>query len=62
MIKRLKRIVPEYYVCFILVLLLTDNAGYLYKDQFQNIWMHFLFIHKKSTFLVNRIYHNYISE
>ncbi|WP_288060237.1 acyltransferase family protein [Thomasclavelia cocleata] len=48
MIKRLKRIVPEYYVCFILVLLLTDNAGYLYKDQFQNIWMHFLFIHNLS--------------
>lgn len=44
-IKRLKRILPEYYVCLFLVLILTDNVGYLTKDQILNVLSHCLFIH-----------------
>lgn len=44
-LKRAKRILPEYYICFFLVLLLTDNVGYLTMFKLGDIVSHLLLIH-----------------
>lgn len=43
--KRLKRVVPQYYLNLIVCLLLTSNAVYLAKDHIWNVLSHFVFLH-----------------
>ena len=45
MIKRFKRIVPPYWFCLIVVLLIGDGSYYLKQEEIYNIVTHFLFIH-----------------
>lgn len=43
--KRIKRIIPEYYLTLILCLFITSQAQYLVKENILNILSHFLFVH-----------------
>lgn len=43
--KRIQRIVPQYYLCLLVVLLFTDGAMYLQQGHADNILTHLLLVH-----------------
>ena len=43
--RRLKRILPQYYICFFILLFFTGNAALLNKDQLLNIFSHIFLFH-----------------
>ncbi len=43
--KRCKRIMPQYYFCLVMTLLLMDGAYYLSEEQMINVMSHIFFLH-----------------